>query len=117
MLHCYSRNGHGNKTELFHNCFFGEIGSLSANLSVTMKTITVKSFTVGLMLLWNFGYSGQARADCIGDCQQRYRDKVNLINKLFNSSGDSAHYHNLQWQRESLDAAKNEFDACRATCR
>lgn len=81
-----------------------------------MKRSISNCFVVGLVLIWNFGYVGQGRADCIGECQQRYRDKVDLINKLFNSSGDSAHYHNLQWQKESLEAAKNEFDACRAAC-
>jgi hypothetical protein len=84
---------------------------------MTMKKLTVKTVAVGLVVFSNCGYFGQARADCAGECQQRYRDKVNLINKLFNSTGDFAHYHNLQWQKQSLDAAKNEFDACRAACR
>ena len=82
-----------------------------------MRRSTIKCFAVALVSIWNFGYLGQGRADCIRECQQRYRDKVDLINKLFNSSGDLAHYHNLQWQKQSLEAAKNEFDACRAACR
>ena len=82
-----------------------------------MRRTRVSSLAVGLLLMWNFGSFREARADCVGECQQRYRDKINLIDNLFNSSGDTAHYHNLQWQKESLEATKNEFDACRVTCR
>ncbi len=59
---------------------------------------------------------GDTRQDCIKECQGRNRDKIDTINKLFNSSGDLAHFHNLQWQKQALDAAKNEFDACLSTC-
>jgi hypothetical protein len=78
-----------------------------------MKTITI--FFAGLVTCALNGFGGD-RQNCMQDCQRRYQDKVNLISKLFNSSGDNAHYHNLQWQKESLDAAKSEFDSCRATC-
>lgn len=54
---------------------------------------------------------------CNQECQRRYRDKLDTINKLFNSKGDLAHYRNLEWQKQALDAAKNEFDACLSTCR
>jgi hypothetical protein len=59
---------------------------------------------------------GETKQDCIQECQRRNREKIDVINKLFNSSGDLAHFHNVQWQKEALDAAKNDFDNCRSTC-
>lgn len=59
---------------------------------------------------------GETKQDCIQECQRRFRDKINGINKLFNSKGDLAHFHNVDWQKQALDAAKNEFDACRSIC-
>lgn len=78
-----------------------------------MKT-TVRFFIVNLVLI-SQGF-GDTRQDCIQECQRRFRDKIDGINKLFNSKGDLAHFHNVEWQKQALDAAKNEFDACRSTC-
>ena len=57
-----------------------------------------------------------SNVDCKADCQKRLRDKTELCDKIYNSKG-SAHYHDTQWHKDCLSAAKSEFDSCLAACK
>lgn len=54
-------------------------------------------------------------ADCVSDCQQRLRDKVQICDDLFNSPG-SSYYHDTVWHNGCLANARTEFDDCLSTC-
>ncbi len=53
--------------------------------------------------------------DCIRECQQRFRDRIEICNDLFNSPG-SPYYRDTVWHRRCLEEARTEFDNCRSTC-
>jgi hypothetical protein len=79
------------------------------------KSAVSKWIVASLILSCCSGTLAETKEQCIQECQRRYRDKVNNISNLFNNK-DLAYYHNVTWQKEALDAAKNEFDSCRAIC-
>jgi hypothetical protein len=55
-------------------------------------------------------------ADCMTECNQRFKDKVAICDKLFESTG-SAYYHDTAWHKTCLDNARTEFDTCKSMCK
>lgn len=45
------------------------------------------------------------------ECKKRHRDKIEICDDLFNSTG-SAHYHDTAWHKTCLSNAKTEYDNC-----
>ena len=65
------------------------------------------------LVLWQ---SGRLQALAVSGSTLNGRVVTRFESVSVNSQGDVAHFHNLKWQKQALDAAKNEFDACLSTC-
>jgi hypothetical protein len=54
-------------------------------------------------------------AATVAECQQALRDAVAICQRLFESTGAVATYHNTQWLNQCLETARTNFDNCRST--